>query len=51
VSQENKQTLVAYRLMDALGRVLVVVFTGRGEDVRIIPARKATHNQRKQYEG
>lgn len=37
--------------MDALGRILVVVFTWRGEDLRIISARGATHNERKQYEG
>ena len=35
---------------DAFGRVLVVVFTWRGESVRLISARKATHNERRQYE-
>jgi uncharacterized DUF497 family protein len=36
---------------DALGRVLVVVFTWRGESIRIISARKATPSERRQYEG
>lgn len=35
--------------MDAFGRILVVVYTWRGEDIRIISARKATPNERKQY--
>jgi uncharacterized DUF497 family protein len=37
--------------MDTLGRILVVVFTWRGDDIRIISARKATPNERRQYEG
>jgi uncharacterized DUF497 family protein len=37
--------------MDMLGRILVVVFTWRGDDIRIISARKATPNERRQYEG
>ena len=36
--------------MDALGRVLVVVFTWRGDTICIISARKATKHERKQYE-
>lgn len=36
--------------MDALGRVLVVVYTWRGESIRLISARKATRQERKQYE-
>ena len=36
---------------DAFRRVLVVVFTWRGESIRIISARKATPNERRQYEG
>jgi uncharacterized protein len=36
--------------LDALGRVLVVVFTWRGEDIRLITARKATRQEQKQYE-
>jgi len=37
--------------MDALGRVLVVVYTWRGDDARLISARKATRSERRQYEG
>ena len=36
--------------MDAFGRVLVVVYTWRGETVRLISARPATPKERKQYE-
>jgi uncharacterized DUF497 family protein len=36
--------------MDALGRILVVVYTWRGESIRIISARKATSRERKEYE-
>ncbi len=35
--------------MDALGRVLVVVYTWRGEDVRLISARRATARERRRY--
>ena len=34
----------------APGRTLVVVHTHRGEDIRIISARKATSRERKDYE-
>jgi uncharacterized DUF497 family protein len=34
---------------DALGRVLVVVYTFRGETIRIISAREATPRERRQY--
>jgi uncharacterized DUF497 family protein len=37
--------------LDALGRVLVVVYTWRAELIRIISARPATPHERKQYEG
>lgn len=37
--------------MDAYGRILVVVYTWRGDDIRLISARKATKHERKQYEG
>jgi uncharacterized DUF497 family protein len=37
--------------MDALGRILVVVYTWRAEYIRVISARKATPHERKQYEG
>lgn len=36
--------------MDAFGRILVVVYTWRGEKIRIISARKATRIQVRQYE-
>jgi uncharacterized protein len=36
--------------MDALGRVLVVVYTLRGKDIRLISARPATRPERRQYE-
>lgn len=36
--------------MDALGRILVVVYTWRGESIRIISARKAERHERRQYE-
>ena len=37
---------------DAFGRLIVVVYTWRGEQsIRIISARKATRHERKQYEG
>ena len=36
--------------MDAMGRILVVVYTWRGENVRLISARKANPHERRQYE-
>jgi hypothetical protein len=36
--------------MDALGRILVVAYTWRGEGVRMISARQATPGERRQYE-
>lgn len=36
---------------DSLGRVVVVVYTYRDDDIRVISARKATKNERKSYEG
>ena len=35
--------------IDALGRVMVVVYTWRGRTARIISARLATHSERRQY--
>ena len=35
--------------IDALARVLVVVYTWRGETVRLISARKADAEERRQY--
>jgi len=36
--------------MDTLGRILTVIYTWRGEVIRIISAREATARERKQYE-
>lgn len=36
--------------MDPNGRVLVTVFTHRGEKIRIMSSRKATRGERRQYE-
>lgn len=36
--------------IDALGRVLVLVYTLRGKEIRLISARKATRSERTQYE-
>ena len=36
--------------MDALGRVLVVVYTWRGEVIRLVSARRATPSERREYE-
>jgi uncharacterized DUF497 family protein len=35
---------------DALGRVLVVAYTWRDENIRLISARKATAQEREEYE-
>ena len=37
--------------LDGFGRLLVVVFTDRGSNIRIISARLATKLERKYYEG
>lgn len=36
--------------MDAFGKILVVIFTWRGEEIRLISARLAERRERKQYE-
>jgi uncharacterized protein len=36
--------------VDGLNRILVVVYTWRGERIRIISARRATRRERTQYE-
>jgi uncharacterized protein len=36
--------------LDALGRVLVVVYTWRDREIRLISARLATREERRQYE-
>jgi len=35
--------------MDALGRILVIVYTWRADTIRLISARKATPRERKNY--
>jgi len=35
---------------DAIGRIVVVVYTYRGHSLRLISARKATPSERRQYE-
>ena len=35
--------------LNALGQLLLVVYTWRGESIRIISARKATSTERKEY--
>ena len=47
-SDEDRFVSIA---MDALGRILVVVYTWQGDDLRLISARKATRAERRQYEG
>ena len=37
--------------IDGCARLLVVVFTWRGERIRIISARKAERHEREEYEG
>lgn len=37
--------------MDALGRILTVVYSWREDRVRIISARKANRSERRRYEG
>jgi uncharacterized protein len=51
VSQErfNEEQFITIGI-DALGRVLVVVYTWRGNEIRLISARTATRLERKQYE-
>ena len=36
--------------MDGFGRLLVVAYTWRGENIRLISARKATRSEVRQYE-
>jgi hypothetical protein len=37
--------------IDALGRVLVVVYTWRGDYIRVISARRASRHEHRHYEG
>ena len=47
VKQERRFVSVG---SDTLGRILVVVYTYRGETIHLISARKATSKERKYYE-
>jgi uncharacterized DUF497 family protein len=49
VASEGEQRFVTVG-MDALGRILIVFYTYRGEDIRLISARSATKRERIQYE-
>lgn len=46
--QEERSIAVG---MDSTGRILVVVYALRGEEVRLISARGATPHEVKEYEG
>jgi uncharacterized DUF497 family protein len=48
-SGPNEQRFVTLG-MGATGRLLVVVYTWRGENIRIISARRADAHEREQYE-
>ncbi len=45
-SQEQRHLTIG---LDALGRILVVIYSWRGDNIRIISARKATARERAQY--
>ena len=47
VEEEQREVSIG---SDSLGRILVVVFTYRGDDIRLISARRATPRERRQYE-
>jgi uncharacterized DUF497 family protein len=47
VSGEERHVTIG---MDAFGRVLVLVYTWRDENIRIISARKAVRSEVRQYE-
>ena len=49
LSSEDEERWVTMGL-DVLGRLLVVVYTWRGERVRLISAREAMPDERRQYE-
>lgn len=47
VGEEEREVILG---VDNLGRILVVVYTQRGDKIRIISARKATGKEVKEYE-
>ena len=46
---EDEERFVAVG-MGSAGQILVVVYTLRGDDIRLISARRATHREVKNYE-
>jgi len=48
-SDPNERRFVSLGL-GAMGRILVVVYSWRGKDIRIISARRADSHERAQYE-
>jgi uncharacterized DUF497 family protein len=46
ISQEERYVSIG---MDALARILVVAYTMRGKQIRIISARRATKRERAEY--
>jgi uncharacterized protein len=49
VEAEGEQRFISIG-RDVITRIIVVVYTYRGEDIRLISARKATKRERKAYE-
>ena len=47
-ASEARLTMIG---LSAAGRLLLVVYTMRGQSTRIISARRATHRETKRYEG
>ena len=47
---EGGDEFVEATLRRAAGRILVVVYTWRGDDIRLISARRAEPHERKEYE-
>ncbi len=50
VKASEEQSSLHHIGMDSFGRVLVVVYTWRNDEIRLISARKATRHEQKQYE-
>ncbi len=51
VDDHPREERFASVAMDALGRILLIVYSWRDNQVRLISARKATRSERRQYEG
>ncbi len=49
--QDEKEARFISIGADAMGRTLVVIYTWRGDRVRLISARRATSQERRKYEG